>query len=266
MKGITKIVSKLELSLASNKLEVPLEAEKPTFSMVMPAYNEEEVIEEVIEKVDCALKKTGLKYELIVVNDGSADETERRLMSYSYNNGHVKVLGYAKNMGKGHAIKTGFACAKGDTVVFMDSDLDINPGQISRYIEALKRADIVIASKWLPQSKVEMPFIRKILSYMFNLLVKLFTGIRVNDTQTGLKAVRRKALMSVFSKLSVKRFAFDVELLTISRLYNLKAVELPVTLKIKRGFSLREIWRMFIDLLGITYRLRLLKQYQRISK
>ena len=266
MERTKRQVNKLGPSSTVDELEVSFGVEKPEVSLVMPAYNEGDMIEEVVERVDRVVGKTGLSYELIVVDDGSLDDTQRKLMNYAQNNGHVRVVGYAKNMGKGHAVTTGFACAKGDVVVFIDSDSDINPSQICRYVEAVKQADIVIASKWLPQSKVDVPLIRKILSYVFNVLVKLLTGIRLSDTQTGLKAVRRKAVEKVFSKLAVKRYAFDVELLGMANLHGLRVVELPVTLKIECLFSLREVWRMFVDLLGITYRLKLLKWYKHESR
>jgi len=233
----------------------------------MPAYNEEDNIGEAIERVDQAIRQTGLSYELIVVDDGSIDGTRIKVEDYTRSNDHVRIIGYERNMGKGYAIKMGFTHAKGDTIIFLDSDLDINPRQITRYIKALEQGDIVIASKWHPQSRVKIPLIRRILSHGFNVLVKLLTGIRLRDTQTGLKAVRRKTLENVFSRLTVKRFAFDVELLAIANLYGLKIIELPVDIHMKHGsFSFREVWRILIDLLGITYRLRILKWYQRLEE
>jgi hypothetical protein len=110
---------------------------------------------------------------------------------------------------------------------------------------------------------VEMPVMRRVLSRCFNLLVRLMTGAKLRDTQAGLKAVRKSAFINVFPRLAVKRYAFDVELLTVARLYGLRIVEMPVTLKMQALFSFREIWRMFVDLLGITYRLRVIRWYQR---
>ena len=240
--------------------------DRPELSLVMPAYNEGNIIEEVIERVDCVVRQTGLRYELILVDDGSVDDTRMRAVNYANNNSHVRVVGYGRNLGKGYAVKTGFADATGGAVVFIDSDLDIDPRQITRYVDALRYGDVVVASKWHPQSRVEVPLMRKFLSYGFNVLVKLLTGIRLRDTQTGLKAVRRKALESVFSRLAVKRFAFDVELLAVANLYGLKVVELPVNIRMRGLFNLREVWRMFIDLLGIAYRLRVLRWYQRAMK
>lgn len=194
------------------------------------------------------------------------DDTRRKAVSYANNNSHVKVVSYKKNVGKGYALKTGFANATGDAVVFMDSDLDIDPDQISRYVEALKHGDVVIASKWHPQSSVEIPLIRRILSHSFNVLVKLLTGVRLGDTQTGLKAVRKNVSERVFSRLSVKRYAYDVELLAVANLYGLRVMELPVNVRMRGLFNPMDVWRMFVDLLGITYRLRVAKWYSRAMK
>jgi len=232
-------------------------------SLIMPAYNEEDNIGSVIERVDTVVSRIGLKYELIVVDDGSLDRTRVKVADCARNNGHVKVVGYENNVGKGYALKTGFSQAAGDLVVFMDSDSDIDPKQIGRYVEALKDADVVVASKRHPQSKVDIPLTRRILSHGFNALVKLLVGLRLSDTQTGLKAVRRSVLVEVFPKLTVKRYAFDVELLALANLIGLKIVELPINVRLRNLLSVREVWRMFLDLLGITYRLRILKWYQR---
>lgn len=235
-------------------------------SVVMPAYNEEVYIEKTINRIDSIVKQTGLKYELVVVDDGSIDNTRKKIHDYAKNNGHVKVIGYNKNMGKGFAIKKGFLQCKGNAVVFADSDLDIDPSQITTYLKTLKVADIAIASKWHPKSRVEIPSLRRFLSYSFSMLVRLLTGIRVKDTQTGLKAVKREALEKAFRTLAVKKYAFDVELLVLANLYGLRVAELPVNIRMHCLFSFRDIWRMFLDLLGITYRLRVSKWYKRTMK
>lgn len=235
----------------------------PELSVVMPAYNKGYVVEEAIKRVDSAVRQMGLSYELIVVDDGSVDDTRRKAVDYANNNGHVKVVGYERNMGKGYAVKTGFQHARGDAVIFVDSDLDINPNQIQRYYEGLKHGDIVIASKWHPQSNVKIPLIRRILSHAFNVLVKLLTGVRARDTQTGLKVVRRKALERVFSGLAVKRYAYDVELLAVANLHGLRVAELPVKLRMQSLFDPGDVGRMLVDLLGITYRLRVSRWYSR---
>jgi len=230
-------------------------------SFVIPAYNEEDAIEDALDTIDEVVKNKKVQYEIVVVDDGSKDKTLLKAMTYANRNGHVKVVSFNKNMGKGYAVKMGFMQATGEVVIFADSDKDIDLSIVSRYVEALQHGDIVIASKWHPQSVVEMPIIRRILSHSFNILVRLMTGARLRDTQAGLKAIRKSAFKDIFPRLAVKRYAFDVELLTVANLYGLKIVEMPVNLQMRGLFSLREVWKMFVDLLGIAYRLRVLRWY-----
>ena len=111
-----------------------------------------------------------------------------------------------------------------------------------------------------------MPFSRKFLSYGFNYLVRLLTGLTLSDTQTGLKAIRRKPFESIFAVLTVGRFAFDVEFLTVANLYGLKIIEMPVKMKLtNKSFSPVQMWKMFMDLLCISYNLRVIKWYSRIK-
>jgi glycosyltransferase involved in cell wall biosynthesis len=234
-------------------------------SLVMPAYNEGDSIEGSLDTLDRVVKDAGLRYEIVVVDDGSLDSTRLKAINYASRNGHVRVVSYSKNVGKGYAVKKGFMQATGDAVVFVDSDLEIDLTKVSSYVEALQHGDIAIASKWHPESTVKMPLIRRILGHSFNVLVRLMTGVKLKDTQTGLKAIRRKAFENIFQRLSVKRYAFDVELLTIANLYGLKVVEMPVNIRMRGLFSLKDMWKMFVDLLGISYRLRVLRWYQRSS-
>jgi glycosyltransferase involved in cell wall biosynthesis len=236
---------------------------KVDLSFVIPAYNEESSIEDALNTLDEAVKNKKLQYEIVVVDDGSKDKTLSKAITYASKNGHVKVVNYNKNMGKGYAVKAGFMQATGDIVVFADGDRDIDLSIVSSYVEALQHGDIVIASKWHPQSVVKIPIIRRILSHSFNMLVRLMIGAKLRDTQAGLKAIRKSAFKDIFPRLAVKRYAFDVELLTVANLYGLRVVEMPVNLQMRALFSLREIWRMFVDLLGIAYRLRVVHWYQR---
>jgi dolichol-phosphate mannosyltransferase len=237
--------------------------ESVELSFVIPAYNEEAFIEDTLETIDAIITKKKLSYEIVVVNDGSGDNTLAKAKKYAGKNGHVRVVSYDKNVGKGHAVKTGFLQANGNTVIFTDSDMEIDLQTISQYLEALKYGDIVIASKRHKDSRVKVPVSRKILSESFNGLVRVLTGVPLKDTQSGLKAMKKSAFIEIFPRLSVKRYAFDVELLAVSNLYGLKVVELPVNIKLDASFKLKEILLMFVDLLGIAYRLRITHWYQR---
>jgi dolichol-phosphate mannosyltransferase len=232
-------------------------------SFVVPAYNEEEYIEGTLGTIDTIVMGKHLSYEIVVVNDGSADKTLAKARKYAGRNGHVRVISYAKNVGKGHAVKTGFMNAHGNVVFFTDSDMEIDLEKISDYVQALKNGDIVIASKKHTNSHVNVPLSRKILSECFNALVRILTGVPLKDTQSGLKAMKKSAFTDIFPRLAVKRYAFDVELLAVANLYGLKVVEMPVNIKLDAKFKPIEMWHMFLDLLGIAYRLRVIHWYQR---
>ena len=238
-------------------------ASRVELSFVLPAYNEAGSIESSLSLLEGVVRAAKVSYEVVVVDDGSVDETALRAVNYASRNGHVRVVTYGRNVGKGYAVKRGFMRAVGDAVVFVDSDLEVDFGRVSEYVEALGRGDIVVASKWHPGSVVDVPFLRRFLSFGFHVLVRLLTGVRVRDTQAGLKALRRSAFVGIFPRLAVKRFAFDVELLALANLYGLRVVEMPVTIRMRRMFGFGDAWRMFVDLLGIAYRLRVVRWYQR---
>ncbi len=237
--------------------------EQVELSFVIPAYNEEDFIENTLSELDAIIQDKNLPYEIVVVNDGSRDQTFENATRYAKRNGHVKVVSYPRNFGKGYAVKTGFMQASGDIVIFADSDLEIDLTTVSKYLDALRHADIVIASKNHPDSRVAVPVSRRILSYTFNRIVQILIGTPLKDTQSGLKAMKKSAFVNIFPRLAVKRFAFDVELLAVAHLYGLKVKEMPVNIKLDASFKPRQMWLMFLDLLGIAYRLRVLHWYQR---
>jgi dolichol-phosphate mannosyltransferase len=237
--------------------------EQIEISFVVPAYNEALHIEDTLGAIDAVIHDKNLLYEIVVVDDGSIDKTYFNAIRYANRNGHVRVLSYPKNMGKGYAIKKGFSNANGNIVFFTDGDMEIDFDNISDYVRALENGDIVIASKRHQNSHVDVPFSRKILSQCFNTLVRLLTGVPQKDTQSGLKAMKKNAFNNIIPRLAVKRYAFDVELLAVANMYGLKVVELPVNIRLDAKFKPKEIWHMFMDLLGIAYRLRIIHWYQR---
>jgi glycosyltransferase involved in cell wall biosynthesis len=175
----------------------------------------------------------------------------------------VRVVGYVRNRGKGSALKEGFSFATGEFCFLVDSDLEIQARDLGGYVRELENADIVIGSKRHSNSVVRTPTMRKFLSVGFNVLERVLTGVKVSDTQSGLKCARSSALYRILPLLSVKRYAFDAELLTVASLANLRIKEMPVKIQLKATFSIRQVFRMFIDLLGIAYRLRVRHWYQK---
>ena len=237
--------------------------EQVELSIVVPAFNEGNSIESALINLNDVCKLEKRSYEIVVIDDGSRDNTLMKALLYAGTNNHVKVLSYDENNGKGYAVKTGYMKSIGDVVVFADSDLEIDIGVVSKYIEALNRGDIAIASKWHSESQVEISMVRRILSHCFNVLFKMLIGVNIRDTQVGLKVLRKSSFEKIIPKLKVKRFAFDVELLAAASLYGLKIVEMPVRLRLNAPIKLKEILKMLIDLLGITYRVRILQTYEK---
>lgn len=251
----------------SSRIARPLQETRvqSSLSVVIPVYNQESQVSACIDRVKFVVEQVSESFELIVVNDGSVDSTlqvlERRRDDDS--GGTIKLISYNQNRGKGYAVKKGVLEAKGDMVMFIDGDLDISPHLIGQYFRQLQEYDLVIASKRHPLSKVNEPSSRRFLSRCFNLLAKVVTGIRVSDTQVGMKAGRQEAMKRIFQIMLVKRYAFDVELLAVANAMNLNIKEMPVDIAIDRQFKNKEIWKMFRDLLAIGYRLHIKKWYQK---
>ena len=226
-------------------------------SVVLPAFNEEAFIKEVIDRTEAQVRASSSDYEIIVVNDGSSDNTQEIVNTVSERNPWVRQVSFERNRGKGYALKRGFWEAKGDLVVFLDSDLDIDPSQLGMLIGGIGDADILIASKWHSESSVSMPLFRRFQSKAFNTLVRFFTDLSFKDTQVGLKVMRRRSVEEVIERSFVDRFAFDVEFLVLSRRLGLKVVESPVKLSIpKQSLSLRDLVQMLYDIITVGWRYR----------
>ena len=231
-------------------------------SVIIPVYNQEKAVSTSLTRIKRILDSLSTSYELIVVNDGSRDDTLQILQREQASNPLLKIVSYDKNMGKGYAVRKGILESNGHLVLFTDGDLDISPDTITEYVGQLAQCDLVIASKRHPQSRVIAPTSRKFLSRAFNLVVRILTGISIKDTQSGLKAGNGPALRAIFKLMLVKRYAFDVELLTIASLLKMQIKEMPVEINLDRKFKVKDIARMFMDVLAISYRYRVLKWYQ----
>jgi glycosyltransferase involved in cell wall biosynthesis len=229
----------------------------------MPAYNEAHNIRQSVAGTEKTMEAVTRDFEIIVVDDGSVDGTGAAVESLA--NRRVRLVSYAQNKGKGFALKKGFDLVTGGLSLFVDSDLEIQARDMSEYVKALGTADIAIGSKRHRLSVVRTPIIRRFLSLGFNILERLLTGVKASDTQAGLKAIRSSALYRILPLMSVKRYAFDAELLTVATLLDLEIVELPVRVDLRASFSVRQVFRMLIDLLGIAYRLRIRRWYQKNS-
>jgi glycosyltransferase involved in cell wall biosynthesis len=247
---------------------------KKLLSVIIPAYKAEKYIDKNILYVKNVLDQTRYKYEIICVADGRADKTyevaEKIARKFPK---EVKVVGYLTNLGKGHAVRYGMAQSKGDIIGFIDAGYDLNPNSISMLLEHFEwyNADVIIGSKRHPASKVVYPWQRKVISFGYQMIVKILFGLYVRDTQVGIKFFRREVLEKVLPRLVVKAFAFDIEILTVANYLGFRNIfEAPVELTMKFGDGLSTIaskgfikisLATFWDTIAVFYRLRILHYY-----
>lgn len=224
----------------------------PKVSIIMPAFNEEERIYKNAKKVYDYFNSRKSRFELIIVDDGSTDNTAYEASRIKKKN--VKSIGYPKNAGKGNAILHGVSKATGDYVIFLDSDLEIDVSYAyDLFLSAIESgADIAILSKNHPKSTTNFPLYRKILSRGYYIFAKILFRIPVSDTQTGCKVFRLSVLKNVRKFLSAKRFCFDLELLAYINKLGYKITEKPIHIRFKREKSrvrISSAAEMFFDTL-----------------
>ncbi len=230
-------------------------------SVIMPAYNEINNITRTIEEAVKTLEESSLDYEVIVVDDGSNDGTLNKALSVVKKHNTVRAYGYTVNMGKGYALKYGYQFTQGDLVMFLDSDSDLPPYQIIRFLDYMNKtdADVVIGSKRHPLSEIQFPLLRRVLSRGYLLQTKLMFNLDISDTQVGMKLFRRKVLENIIPTLFINRYAFDLELLVRIHDMGYRIVEAPVSIKYQftSHINLKDVWRMFVDTMIVFRRLRL---------
>lgn len=174
-----------------------------------------------------------------------------------------------KNQGKGHAVRHGMSLATGDYVAFIDAGMEIDPNGISMLLEHMEwyNADIIVASKRHPASVVIYPWLRRILSVGYQFIVWILFYLKVKDTQAGLKIFKKKVLQKILPRLLIKQYAFDLEMLAVSRHFGFTRIyEAPIKLKYRfenltHAASLKTIYGVFMDTLAIFYRLYILHYY-----
>jgi glycosyltransferase involved in cell wall biosynthesis len=262
-----KIISEQELNISSCKSQptsnVTVSRSRSQISVIIPVHNQEKNISTSLRNIKKVLESTSLSYEILVINDGSFDNTLKVLRKQERSDPRIRIISYPSNKGKGYAIKTGVLQSFGKIIIFIDGDLDISPGVIKDYIKELKTCDLVIASKRHPLSRIKAPLSRKILSRMFNLFVQVAVNIKIKDTQAGLKAGNGDILRMIFKVILVKRYAFDVELLAIATDLMLNIKEMPIEMNLDNRFRVCDIAKMFLDLAAISYRYRIKRWYQK---
>lgn len=259
-------------------IKLKRKSKSPEFlSVIIPAYMAEKIIEKSLVKIKEVLDQIRYDYEIICVVDGQLDDTYQKAkrVAKKYRS-KIQVIGYKENMGKGHAVRFGMSKAKGDIVAFIDADLDLDPNGLSMLLEHFEwyDADIVVGSKRHPASKLHYPWQRKLISLGYQLIVRVLFGLKVRDTQVGMKFFRREVLEKTLPRLLVKAFAFDIEMLSVANYLGFKRIyEAPVDLRMvfeastiaSKGF-IKISWDTLWDTMAVFYRLKILRYYRDANK
>jgi dolichyl-phosphate beta-glucosyltransferase len=234
----------------------------PEISIVIPAFNEALRLPTTLDRVQRYLATAGLTAEVIVVDDGSHDDTAEVVHRYAQRWPQLKLVAAERNAGKGAAVRLGMAAARGRYRVFSDADLSVPIDDMEKVLRPLHAgAGVAIASRGLRDSQVELhqPWYRETMGKIFNRLVRIFVLGGVHDTQCGFKAFTAEVADRVFPVLQTRGFGFDVELLYRAQHAGYKIVEVPtrwINSPQSRVHPIRHSSAMFLELLAIPDRVR----------
>ena len=202
-----------------------------SYSIVLPAYNESERLKSSLPQVLEYVRRRGGDAEIIVVNDGSRDNTAEIVRTFAATDSRVHLLENPGNRGKGYSVRNGVLHAHGEIVLFSDSDLSSPIQEADKLFVAIESgADVAIGSRWL-QSELQterQPILRQLYGRLFNLLLRVVLGLKFLDTQCGFKAFKRQAAHIIFSRQHIERWGFDPEILFLAKKFKLRTVEIPV--------------------------------------
>jgi dolichyl-phosphate beta-glucosyltransferase len=239
-------------------------------SVIIPAYNEENRIEATLRGVNSYLSKQNYVYEIIVVIDGSKDRTVEITSQLSSEIPNLRFIDNKKNQGKGWAVRCGMLNAIAKTRLFMDADNSTTVGQIEHMFSYLEDGfDVVIGSRRVDGAAitVHQSIFRERLGQIFNLIVRIITGLKINDTQAGFKAFTSVAAEQIFSLQTIRGWAFDVELLVIAQKLRFNVKEFPIVWRNdeRSHVKLKGMIRMLLDLIRIRLNLWL-GVYNQVAK
>ena len=241
-------------------------------SVIIPAFNEAEHIEDNLNEVIRTFDDFKCDYEIILVDDGSHDRTYAVAREVVKKNGSKRVFIKKNydNYGKGRALKKGVRYANGEYIIFLDADMDLHPAQLDTFFDIMQLtgADVVIGSKQHPNSQLNYPWHRKIISNGYYFFIKLMFGLPLHDTQTGIKLFKAEVLKKVMPQIVIKQFAFDLEILANAHRNGYQIEEAPIILDSQRTFGrigLWAVWKTGLDTLAIFYRMFIIKYYDRFK-
>ena len=229
------------------------------YSIVIPAFNEGTRLGATLEKVLSYIAQHECDAEIIVVNDGSRDNTADLVRSLADRNPSLRLVENPGNRGKGYSVRQGMLSARGRVILFTDADLSSPIEEVPKLLQALADgADIAIGSRWLrPELQTQrQPLHRQLFGRIFNLLLRITLGLQFRDTQCGFKAFRRRAVQTIFPLQKIERWGFDPEILFLARKFGFSVEEVPVAWGhsgATRIHPLVDGTRMFLEMLRVRW-------------
>jgi len=237
------------------------ERKRPRLSVVIPVFNEEARLGRTLGRLGEYFLDQPYECEIIVVDDGSRDRSVEVAEKAGLGE-RLKVIRHEVNRGKGAAVRTGMAAARGDFALFSDADLSTPIEEIEKFWPRFDEGfDVVIASRALPESRIEVhqKWLRERMGRMFNLFVRLLVVPGIYDTQCGFKMFTRRAVEAIFPKCRLDGWAFDVEIIALALAEGMKVAEVPVRWINSPDTRVRALsagLEMFFDLLKLRSRFR----------
>ena len=204
---------------------------QPTYSIIIPAYNESLRLGATLEAILAYAEHKRWEWELIVVDDGSRDNTKEIVQACIQKNPRVRLIENPGNHGKGYSVRNGMLQGNGEILLFSDADLSSPIEEAEKLFTAIHNgADIAIGSRWLDPTLLtrKQPIYRRILSRIFNLSLRLVLGLKFKDTQCGFKAFSRRSAQAIFPPQKVERWGFDPEIIYVAQRLGFKIAEVPV--------------------------------------
>lgn len=226
-------------------------------SVVIPAYNEEERIIPTLTQVCHYLASRDYSWEVLVVDDGSADDTGPVVQEFAQ--GHPRVrLTHNPHRGKGYAVKTGMLAAKGEYRFLCDADLSMPIDNLSRFLaEDIRPYDVAIGSREVSGARrFREPSYRHLMGRVFNWVVQLLAVPGIKDTQCGFKCFTQAAAVTLFPLQRIEGFGFDVEILFLARLHRFRIVEVPIDwyhVEHSKVSPWRDTFRMFAEAVSVRW-------------
>jgi dolichyl-phosphate beta-glucosyltransferase len=230
----------------------------PALSIIVPSYNEELRLPPSLGLIADYIKRSGRTTEVIVVDDGSTDQTVAVAETFRARIPNLRVVSNGKNRGKGYSVRHGMQEAHGEIVLFTDADLSAPIEEADKLIATLGEYDVAIGSRAMDRNLISVreSRFREFAGIIFNKIVRIVLWLPFVDTQCGFKAFRRERCKIIFEQQRIERFGFDPELLYLARHHGLKAVEIPVRWAHSPATKIdmmRDSIQMFVDVFTIRW-------------